>query len=298
MNQRTPRKLPRRQINGWLAALALGSGAPSTRARRPPQPPPITPTPASGNALPIVLAPFLSPASLLAVYRPLRLHLEQQLQRPVELLSAKDFRTLAEEARRGEHAVLQLPAHLARLAMLDWGCELLAAPSAPVTVLVLVKAGGAVRSAAALRGRSVGTLDPLSLTATVGRRWLDSQGLGAQVQVLAMASVNSAMYALDRDEVAAVVAADTQLATLPAATPRGEQVLASIGDIPGPLLLAGPALPRAERERLRAALHSFVPDSSRPSTAANSRQGPLAEARLQALDVYAALARQALGPGR
>jgi hypothetical protein len=31
-------------------------------------------------------------------------------------------------------------------------------------------------------------------------------------------------------------------------------------------------------------------------TAANSRQGPLAEEKLRALDAYAAIARQALGP--
>lgn len=288
----TPRALQRRRFNSLLGGLALGGlglhegGQASVQG---------APTP---HALPIVLSPFLSPASLLNVYRPLRLHLTQQLQRPVELLSARDFRTLAEETRRGEHPVVQLPAHLARLSTLGWGCELLAAPTAPVSVLVVVKGAGPVRQVAALRGRSVGMLDTLSLTATVGRRWLETQGLGGQVQVLPMASVNSAMYALERDEVAAVVLADTQRATLPAATPRGERVLASIGDIPAPLLLAGPALPRAEREALRAALLSFEPDPARPLTAANSRQGPLSEARLQALDAYAALARQALDAPR
>jgi phosphonate transport system substrate-binding protein len=286
--------LNRRQCHGLLGLLGW-SALPVLAAPRDLAPAQAT-APAGRAPLSIVLAPFLSPASLLNVYRPMREHLEKQLQRPVEMFSAKDFRTLAEETRRGEHAVVQLPAHLARLALLEWGCELLAAPTAQVTVLVLVKDAGPVRSAADLRGRSVGTLDPLSLTATVARRWLDTQGLGGQVQLLPMASVNGAMYALDRDEAAAVVAADTQLATLPAATPRGERVLASIGDIPGPLLLAGPSLPRADREALRAALARYAPDASRPVTAANSRQGPLAEAKLQALDAYAAIARQALGP--
>lgn len=255
-----------------------------------------TPAPAGGTAAPlaIVLAPFLSAGSLLAVYRPLREHLERRLQRPVEMLTAKDFRTLAEETRRGEHRVVQLPAHLARLAMLDWGCQLLAAPAVPVTVVVGVKDSGPVRSAADLRGRSVGMLDALSLTATVGRRWLEVQGVAAQVQVVPLASVNSALYALDREEIAAFVAADTQLAALPAATPRGDRVLASIADIPGPLLLAGPSLPQAERTALRAALESFMPDPAHVPTAANSRQGPISEARLKLLDAYAAIARQAL----
>lgn len=277
--------LQRRQLLAALAALATAG---CVRAQ------------GNGAAapLPIVLAPFLSAASLLAAYRALREHLERTLQRPVEMLTAKDFRTLAEEARRGEHLVVQLPAHLARLAMLDWGCQLLAAPAVPATVVVGVKDKGPVRSAADLRGRSVGMLDPLSFTATVGRRWLEVQGVAAQVQIVPLASVNSALYALDRDEIAAFVAADTQLAVLPSATPRGERVLATIGDIPGPMMLAGPSLPAAERTALRAALESFMPDASRPATAPNSRQGPLSEARLKSLDAYAAIARQALAaPG-
>lgn len=275
-----PSQPRRRLLAGAGAAATLGLARP-LRAQAP-------------APLNVVLTPFLSPASLLAAYRPLREHLERQLRRPVQMFSAKDFRTLAEETRRGEHPVVQLPAHLARLAMLDWGCQLLAAPTVSVTVLVGVKARGPVHSAADLRGRSVGMLDPLSLTATVGRRWLEVNGLAAQVQVVPLASVNSAMFALDRDEIAAFVAADTQLATLPPATPRGERMLASIGDIPGPILLAGPALPPAERTVLRAALESFQPDPAQPPTAANSRQGPLNEARLKALDPYAAIARQAL----
>jgi len=281
----TPSSLHRRQLLAWAGLL----GASTLRA----QPAP------SGQALPplvIVLTPFLSPGALLAVYRPLREHLEHQLHRPVQMFTAKDFRTLAEETRRGEHAVVQLPAHLARLAMLDWDYELLAAPALAVTVVVVagVKTGGSVRCAADLRGRSVGMLDPLSLTATVGRRWLEVQGIAADVQVLHMASVNSAMFALDRNEIAAFVAADTQLAALPPGTPRGERVLASIGDIPGPLLLAGPALPTGERAALREALESFKPDPTKALSAPNSKQVPLAESRLKALDAYAAIARQIL----
>lgn len=275
-----PLRHRRQLLAGAGAAATLGLAGP-LRAQAP-------------APLNMVLTPFLSPASLLALYRPLREHLERQLRRPVQLLSAKDFRTLAEETRRGEHAVVQLPAHLARLAMLDWGCQLLAAPTVNVTVVVGVKAQGPVHSAADLRGRPVGMLDALSLTATVGRRWLEVNGVLALVQVVPQASVNSALYALARDEIAAFIAADTQLATLPPGTPRGERILARIGDIPGPLLLAGPALPAAERTALRAALESFEPDASQPPTSANSRQGPLSEARLKALDPYAALARQAL----
>jgi phosphonate transport system substrate-binding protein len=251
--------------------------------------------PRAAEPLTLALAPFLSPAALLAAYRPLLQHLERQLQRPVEGLTAKDFRTLCDAARRSEHDLVQLPAHLARLAMLDWGWRMVAAPTERVSVLVGVKAAGPVKSPADLRGRAIGMLDPLSLTATVGRRWLQQQGLAGAVEVMSQPSVNSALFALDRDEIAAFVAGDTQLASLPPATPRGERVLATVADIPGPLFLARPALPAATLAAVRSAMLGFKPDPARPATAANSTLQPLPEARLAALDELVAIARQALG---
>lgn len=248
---------------------------------------------ADAPALRIALAPFLSPSALLATYRSLREHLERKLARPVEMLTAKDFRTLADDARRGtEFDVVQFPAHLARLAMLDWRFEQVAAPTERVTVLVLVRSS-AVRAPTDLR-RSVGMLDPLSLTATVGRRWLEEQGLADNVSVTAFPSVNSGFYALDRDEVTAFVAADTQLLTLPPGTPRGETVLARLTDIPGPLFVASPRMPAAELAALRDAMGSFEPDPARPATAANSRFRPVEAARLAKLDPLVGIARQAL----
>lgn len=278
--------LARRLVLLTLAGASAGLLAPRRPAR------------AQASPLRIALAPFLSPAALLGAYRPLREHLERSLVRPVEMVTAKDFRLLAEATQRGEHDVVQLPAHLARLAMVDWRHQMVAAPIEPVTVIVGVKANGPVRSAGDLRGRFVGMLDPLSLTATVGRRWLQMQGIADDVTVLALPSVNSALYALDRGEVAAFVAADTQLVTLPPATPRGDAVLATIGGIPAPVFVARPGLPAAELAALRAAMARFTPDPTRPPSAANSPLRPLDEARLAALDGLVAIARQALAAPR
>lgn len=250
---------------------------------------------AAAEPLRIALAPFLSPNALLSLYRPLREHLERSLARPVEMLTAKDFRALAEDARRDtEFDVVQFPAHLARLAMMDWRYEQVGAPTERVTVVVVVRGAGPVRAPADLRERSVGMLDPLSLTATVGRRWLQEQGLAEQVRVSALPSVNSGFYALEREEVAAFVAADTQLQTLPADTPRGERVLARLTDIPGPLFVASPRMPPAALATLRAAMGRFEPDPARPATAANSHFRLIEPARLAKLDPLVAIARQAL----
>jgi phosphonate transport system substrate-binding protein len=254
--------------------------------------------PAPESPLRLALAPFLSPAALLTAYRPLREHLERALQRPVEVATAKDFRTLVEAARRGDHDVVQLPAHLARLALVDWGFDFVAVPTERVSVVVVVKGGGPVRAAADLKGRSMGMLDPLSLTATVGRRWLQDQGLTGEVTVQALPSVNSGLFALDRGDVAAFVAADTQLMMLPGSTPRGEVVLATVVDIPGPIFIARPGLPAAELAALRSAMYSFAPDPALPATTANSAFRGIDQPRLLRLDPLAAIARQALAAPR
>lgn len=248
----------------------------------------------AAGPLRIALAPFLSPAALLQAHRPLREHLEQRLQRPVEMVTAKDFRSLAEATRRGEHDVVMLPAHLARLAMLDWHWQQVAGTLQTLDVLVLVREAGPVKTAADLRGRNAGMLDALSLTGTIGRRWLLDQGLADSVTVVDQPSINSALFALDRDEVAMVVAGSTQLHNLPAATPRSARVLASLRDIPGPVYVARPDLPGAELAALRAAMLAFRPDPARETSAANSTPRLLDDPALTRLDDYAETARRAL----
>jgi phosphonate transport system substrate-binding protein len=255
-------------------------------------------TAAAGAPLRIALAPFLSPTALLNAFRPLREHLERELDRPVEMITEKDFRSLVEATRRLDHDVVQLPAHLARLAITDWRYQQLAGTIELLDVQVLVKAGGPVHDVAALKGQRVGMLDPLSLTATVGRRWLAQQGLADEVEVLALPSINSALFALDRGEVAMIVAGATQLAGVPPGTPRSERVLATVGNIPGPVYVARPTVAPAEVERIRAAMATFRPDPARPLSAANSVLRPHDAARLAALDPLAAVARQALAAAR
>ena len=278
--------LPPSSRRDWIAAaLALTGLQAGLQAR---------PAAAAAAPLRLALAPFLSPAALLSAFKPLRDHLERALQRSVEMLSARDFVALVDAARQGHYDLVQLPAHLARLAMIDWKFQMVAAPEEPVQVVIAVKAGGPVRSAAMLKGQAVGMLDALSLTATVGRRWLQDQGLAAEVQVVAQPSVNSAMFALDRGEVAAVVAAQTQFAALPLGTPRGETVLARIGGMSAPIYVAAPHMQAAELGAVRAAMVSFTPDAARPATAANSRLRPVPDAQLATLDPLVAIVRQAL----
>lgn len=280
-----PDAVRRRLAAAALAAPLLLAGR-GVRSQTPPKAP-----------LTLTLSPFLSPASLLAAFRPLREHLERTLARPVEMLSTKDFRTLCESVKGHSQDVAMLPAHLARLAVTDWGHRPLAATIDTLDVVVLVRQDSPARSPADLRGGTVAMLDPLALTATVGRLWLREQALLETVTVQTVPSINSALHALDRGDANAVIAGSTQLLGLSVSTPRSDRVLATIRGIPGPIYVARPGMAAAEFDALRAAMLSFRHDASRPVTAANSSLHAVAPALLEQLDALAAIARRTLAGG-
>lgn len=281
MNSNPPRRRTLQAALALAAALAWPAGMRSALA-------------AADGPLRVGLAPYLSPAALLAAFRPMREHLERTLARPVEMVTAKDFAALIEATRRGDHDLVLVPAHLAALAVADWRFELLATANEAVTVQVLVLASGPIKTVADLRGGKAGMLDAISLTATVGRQWLQEQGLASAVTAVALPSINSAMISLDRGEVQAVVAAASQLSNLPATTPRTERVLATVQDIPGPVYVAHPRLTPAEVAAVRAALLAFRPDPARPVGAANAQMRAVTAAQLASLGPYVVQVRRAL----
>jgi len=268
-----------------LLALPAGMALPAARAQ--------------GLApLRLGLAPYLSPAALFNTFRPVREHLERALTQPVELLTARDFVALAAAVRNREYEIALLPAHMARLAVADWGWLPMARTVATSEVQVLVRADGPVRAPADLRGRRIGMLDLHSLTAAVGVQWLRAQQppLADAVEIATLPSINSALHALVLDEVAAVVAAATQLLGLPPSTPTNHRLLARLPDIPGPWYVARPGLPAETLARWRDALHAFEPDAQRSATAANSRLTPLTAAETERMEMHAGFLRRQLAP--
>lgn len=248
---------------------------------------------AQAQALRLGLAPYLSPAALLAVFRPVGEHLQRTLGQPVETYTARDFRALWQAVQASEYDIAMLPAHMARLAVTDSRWQPLARSIDATAVVVLVRGTGPVRDPADLRGKAVGTLDPLSLTAAVGARWLAERGL-QDTPVVVLPSINSALIALERDELAAVVAASSQLLSMPAGTPASQRTLARVEQIPGPCYVARPGVDAPTVARWREALLSIVPDPARPRTAANARPVPLGLADLEAVEPYAAYLRRQL----
>jgi ABC-type phosphate/phosphonate transport system substrate-binding protein len=221
----------------------------------------------------IGLAPFLTTAAMLSAFRPLREHLARQLQHKVELYTAKDFVDLLNQTRAGAHDLSYLPSHLAGLAINEWGFHAIAGTLSRTPVLLLVRSQGDLRSPADLRGRKIGSLGQLSLSAAVGSLWLQQNQLrpGRDVQLVPQTSINSAMISLERGDVDAVFAARSQIDLLPADNSRGHGTMAEVGSIEAPIFVAQPRLAADRVARRREAMLSFVPDPTRPGAAGNTQ---------------------------
>lgn len=271
-----------RQRRLWLALAALllprtGVGQPKPAAS------------ATHGEAPVELAvlvpPFLSPAALLETVRPLREHLQRQLGRPVAFYSAIDYRALYSAVARGEPVLVMLPAHVAAVAFADGHYTALAALQQESTLLMMVRADSPLQRLAELKGRHVGMIDSLSLTAVSTRQWLQSEHLqaGRDLHIAYQPTFNSGVVALEQGEIDALVMTSFQISVL-----RGEAIaklrhLASGPSMPAPMVLARSDLPPALLGALRRALTDFSPDPKRPVGVFNDAMIPISPARLQAL---------------
>lgn len=254
----------------------------------------------ASDPLVLGLAPFLSPPALLAAFRPLREHLQASLGRTVETYTARDFRTMLDNTRRGDYDLALLPAHIGLLALQDWGFTPVARTLPTTTALVLVRRDSGLMRAADLRGARVGGLDPLSIIVASAIDWLRIEGLesGRDFTFLPQASANSGLFALDRGDIDALALASSQLLMLPADTPRSERVLRTVGDVRGPVFVARHGASADTVAAWRDAFTRFVPTPDRPITASNTTYKSLEARDLAPIAGYTAFARSLLASGR
>jgi len=239
---------PDRRRPRLLAAGALGAVLPVRTA-------------SAVEALDVGLVPYLSARAMVSLYEPLRLHLAAQMRRPVRMFTAADFRALADNARDGAYRLALLPAHLARIAVEDWGHALVARSELVSEVQLIARRGAEPALPDGLRGRRIAVIDPLSLTVLALHHWLARQGLaaGRDLQVVHLRSVGSAAIAVRRGDAVALAGAIGQLRDFGIEPDSDLVTIAAIETIPAPVFVAYKAVSPPEVEAWRQALRGFVP---------------------------------------
>ncbi len=242
------------------------------------------------------LVPYLSTRSMVAVFEPLRAHLERELQVKVELFTAAGLRGLGENLRRGDYDIAFAPAHFLRLAELEWNYRIVAQVNAPAKLVIVTRSDSPLRSARDLEGKKLVSLDRLAITSMVALEWLASNNLqpGRNVDVEFLVTASTSIRALEDPAVAAVALTESQMADFPQDMRDRVRTMVEMASVPPPGYAVAKRLGTGAVERITRALVRF--DGTADGRGSLSRS-PIIAASLagtEGIDRYAAQLRQLL----
>lgn len=257
-----------------------------------------TASPAPSGTLTLGVLPNISARVLLTHYQPVREYLQQALGRPVEVVTANDFRSFAHATRDGQYDAIVTAPNLGRVAQVDsrWVPIAQYEPGIPALLVGAANRDGAL---AQLRGKSLALANPQSLVALVGLRWLAGQGLqqGRDFQVVRTPNDDSLGPLIVNGEAPFAIMSMGEFRAKPEALRQSLRIVTEIAKVPGFMLMANPAMAAADRQKLAEALWAM------PSTESGRRFFSLSgftnvrrvdEREIATLDAYVDSTRRSL----
>jgi phosphonate transport system substrate-binding protein len=237
-----------------LGTAALGSGAVLPRLA--------AGADHSGGARPLEIGilPYMPTATLIAGHQALRRYLEERFKRPVALSTAPDFRSFQHRVLAGEFDVAIIGPGPGWQAHLDRGHQVIAVSKRMVRIYILVAKGSPIKNLADLRGTTLATIDPLTVTSQTTMAVLRDSQLqpGTDIQVRHEKTPFNAARALALGEVAAAGFPNVAYPNLPTDIRDKLRILVETDGMPGVLFMARPAPDVPTPEEFQAALFRFV----------------------------------------
>ena len=127
--------------------------------------------------LEIGVLPNISARVLLAQYQPMREYLAREMQRPVQVSTAPDWKAFHERTLGLEYDVVVTAPHLARLAQADRGYVPLLSYDPNIKGLLVFASARPLKGVADLSGKTLVLSNPQSLVTLRGMQWLAKSGL-------------------------------------------------------------------------------------------------------------------------
>jgi phosphonate transport system substrate-binding protein len=253
----------------------------------------------AGAPLTLGVLPNISARVLLTHYQPVREHLQPLLGRPVEVVTANDFRAFAQATREGNYDVIVTAPNLGRMAQTDSRWVPLASYEPGIPALLVGPVDKPEATVAQLRGKALALANPQSLVALVGLRWLAGQGLQTERDFqIARAPNDDSLGSLIRSgEAPFAIMSMGEFRAKPEALRQTLRIVTQIATVPGFLVMANPALAATERQKVAEAMWAL------PGTEAGKRFFALSgfsnirrvdERELASLDVYTDVTRRSL----
>ena len=236
--------------------------------------------------------------SLFRLFEPLRSHLAQEMQRPVELYTAPDIRTHVKRIIKPDFDAVITAAHMGRLAQLEAGYQPVAGFESPLKGIVAVHKNSNIRDIQDLKGRSVAVNDHLVLVSIVTLKDLQKQGVKLDdMQIVPAVTQNSSLLSVARGDVDAAITAIFTLNQIPEGQQQDIRTIYTTDRLPNVMFLANKRLPESQREAMRKALLGFGKTPGGEHFFATSGFNgivPLTEAYMKTIDVYIAETRRIL----
>lgn len=217
-------------------------------------------TPGLRRPLEFGLAPYLPTGRLLTVFEPLRAHFATVFQRSVAMSTAPDFKSFQHRALDGAFDIYLIGPGPGWQSYRDRQHLIVAAVKARLQIYLLVARGGPVRKIANLRGRTLATIDPLTVTAQVATSVLRDNGLqpGQDVMLRTERTPFDAAQAVALGEAAAAACPDVAWPSLPAELQEKLHILYRSEPMPNGLLMLRPGADVPSLETIRQALFAFT----------------------------------------
>ncbi|OAN44669.1 hypothetical protein A6A04_07510 [Paramagnetospirillum marisnigri] len=206
----------------------------------------------------VILLPYSNTVTLMKVHQPLRLHLQDKLQRPVELFTSADFPGHFANIRQGEFDLAVTGPHFGAWAV-EHGHVALLRYRPSLSPVLAVRRGSGITGPNDLRGKVVVLSNRLSTSSLGGEHWLSGQGLiaGKDYTLKVSPTHTSAIMAVTMGEADAAITTHTPIQQSP------EDIRSKIAEIVSPISLphlftvANSRLAAGEVSAIREALLSF-----------------------------------------
>ncbi|MBI3446808.1 MAG: phosphate/phosphite/phosphonate ABC transporter substrate-binding protein [Magnetospirillum sp.] len=214
---------------------------------------------AEAPPLRIGLLPTIATLSLLRLYDPLRLHLQNSLGRKVELYTASSFHTYFADVEAEEFDMIIAAPHFGVLAF-DRGYVPLFRYKLELRPLVIVPKGSDIRQAQQLRGKRVLTADRLTALSVVAESWLRSDysmEAGRDYALIEASNHSTAIRAVAIGDADAAISGRSPLTQVPPEIRSRVETIECRLSVPHQFTMAHTRLGRDTIDKIRTSLSRF-----------------------------------------
>jgi phosphonate transport system substrate-binding protein len=209
--------------------------------------------------LEVGIVPYMSARVLISSYEPMRLYLEQALNRPVKIYTATGFKQFFLNAKHGDYDLVITASHFARILQKDYQYTPLVRFASVGKASIVTALNSPVKTLQDLRGQVIAVPDMLSLSTIVALSYLREIGMRPDIdyQLLEVPSFVSAILSVQKGGAVAAVSATGILTQMPREMGESVKTVLDTGEFLRNIFLINPHLDKKYADLIKHLLLKF-----------------------------------------